>query len=118
MAARVAGCDALRRRARAVGVTPGRPAGTEVARAGRAYLLFAAALEDLGPLAYGPDDWGTASPTLFWPRSQQWCVGTEIDLIVTLVGGDDALIDEVLALSGAEEVDSIERPRRQWTALG
>lgn len=84
----------------------------------RGYLLFGATLAELDSLPVAAADaWpGRASPTLCWPRSHAWCVGVEIDVVVTLVGGGDALVDEVLALPGAQEVDSIDRLRREWHA--
>ncbi len=87
----------------------------------RGYLLFAASLHDLAPIPVVSDsNWwtGQQSPSLFWPRSRQWCLGVEIDVVVTLVGGSDALIDELLALPGAVEVDSVERLRREWFGEG
>ena len=65
------------------------------------------------------DNWaGSHGPSLFWPRSRQWCLGVEIDVVVTIVGGTDALVDDLLTLPGAVEVDSLERLRREWHADG
>jgi hypothetical protein len=36
-------------------------------------------------------------PSLWWPEDRAWCVGTDIDLMSTYVGGSKACIDAVLA---------------------
>lgn len=79
---------------------------------GRAYLLFAASVDDLGELEAGA--WGVQSPNLMWPRSRAWCLGTEVDLCATIVGGSDRLVEDLLALPGAVEADSTERLRPEW----
>ncbi len=79
---------------------------------GRAYLLFAASVEDLGELGAGA--WGVQSPNLMWPRSRAWCLGTEVDLCASIVGGSDRLVADLLALPGAVEADSTERLRLEW----
>ncbi len=86
----------------------------------RDYLLFGATLAELGPTAVATTGtWaGSHGPSLFWPRSRQWCLGVEIDVVVAIVGGSDALVDDLLTLPGAVEVDSVERPRREWHADG
>jgi len=38
--------------------------------------------------------------------------------VVTLVGGGDELIDDLLTLPGAVEVDSVEKLHREWFAEG
>ncbi len=64
----------------------------------REYLLFE------GPLEAAIDaDWSPGgsifpqSPNLFWPQDHAWCVGSEIDLYATLVGGPQALADALIA---------------------
>lgn len=42
------------------------------------------------------------SPTLIWPESRSWCVGTEVDFDSTLVAGPDPLIEDILAAPGLE----------------
>ena len=86
----------------------------------RGHLLFGATFEELGPAPVATtDNWaGSHGPSLFWPRSRQWCSGVEIDVVVTIVGGSDALVDDLLTLPGAVEVDSLERLRREWHADG
>jgi hypothetical protein len=86
----------------------------------RGYLLFGATFEELGPAPVATtDNWaGSHGPSLFWPTSRQWCLGVEIDVVVTIVGGSDALVDDLLTLPGAVEVDSLERLRREWHADG
>ena len=86
----------------------------------RGYVLFEAALEDLRPTpvrASDPWPW-RLGPSLFWPRSRQWCLGVEIDVVVTIIGGGHALVDDLLTLSGAVEVDSVERLCREWHGDG
>ncbi len=86
----------------------------------RGHLLFGATFEELGPAPVATtDNWaGSHGPSLFWPRSRQWCSGVEIDVVVTIVGGSDALVDDLLTLPGAVEVDSLERLRREWHSDG
>jgi hypothetical protein len=36
-------------------------------------------------------------PSLWWPADQAWCVGTDIDLMTTYVGGSSSAIDALLA---------------------
>jgi hypothetical protein len=66
---------------------------------GRGYLLFG------GPLTAAMNtDWSPGgsifarqSPNLFWPQDRSWCVGSEIDLHATLVGGPLALANALVA---------------------
>ena len=37
------------------------------------------------------------SPNLWWPEDRAWCVGTEIDLLTTYVGGSGECIEAVLS---------------------
>jgi hypothetical protein len=36
-------------------------------------------------------------PSIWWPEDRAWCVGTDIDLMTTYVGGSQAAIDALLA---------------------
>ncbi|MFF9396106.1 hypothetical protein [Streptomyces griseoluteus] len=36
-------------------------------------------------------------PDMGWPRDRAWCVGGDVDLVSTCVGGSEALIGELLA---------------------
>ncbi|WP_405770903.1 hypothetical protein [Streptomyces sp. NBC_01538] len=42
-------------------------------------------------------------PDLWWPQDRAWCLGGDVDLVSTYVGGSDALIAELLA---APELES------------
>lgn len=79
----------------------------------REYVLLAGDLRELA----GPD-WGFAagigwrrdlgagrSPNLVWPADHSWCLGTEIDFDSTLVAGDRALIDALIAEPGIEALE-------------
>ena len=60
----------------------------------RDYVLF------VGPLAALPalvDSQHGGTPNLWWPDDRVWCVGTEIDLPWTYIGGSAALITDLLA---------------------
>jgi hypothetical protein len=60
----------------------------------RDYVLF------VGPLAALPslvDSQDGQTPNLWWPDDRAWCVGTEIDLPWTYIGGSAALIKDLLA---------------------
>lgn len=39
-------------------------------------------------------------PNLWWPEDRAWCVRTDIDLASTYIAGDEALIQDLLAVSG------------------
>nr|KEP23763.1 hypothetical protein DA06_05000 [Georgenia sp. SUBG003] len=75
-------------------------AAPQVHLPGRDYHLFHGPLSAAAALARygGPDQvWPTQSPNLIWPADHAWCVGTEIDLDSTLVGGTTGMIEAVLA---------------------
>ncbi|AOT57296.1 hypothetical protein A4G23_00082 [Streptomyces rubrolavendulae] len=36
-------------------------------------------------------------PDLWWPEDHAWCVGGDVDLVSTYVGGTEALVDDLLA---------------------
>lgn len=48
-----------------------------------------------------PRGWGD-SANLWWPDDRAWCVGTEIDLMTTYVGGSQDCIEAVLAEESLE----------------
>ncbi|MFF1508644.1 hypothetical protein [Streptomyces sp. NPDC058326] len=48
-----------------------------------------------------PDEFAEL-PDLWWPQDRAWCVGGDVDLVSTYVGGSDALIAELLAAPGLE----------------
>ncbi|MFD3530722.1 hypothetical protein [Streptomyces sp. NPDC058664] len=41
-------------------------------------------------------------PDLWWPEDRAWCVGGDVDLVSTYVGGSDELIADLLAAPGLE----------------
>lgn len=41
-------------------------------------------------------------PDLWWPEDRAWCVGGDVDLASTYVGGSPELIAELLAAPGLE----------------
>ncbi|WP_106297807.1 hypothetical protein [Knoellia remsis] len=70
----------------------------------RGYVLFEAVLDDLAPLSAEPL-W-SMPPDLFWPDSQGWLVGSDTDIVATVVGGGRELVERVLAdVPGAEAVE-------------
>lgn len=52
----------------------------------------------LSPYRWPWDD----SVNLWWPEDGAWCVGTNIDLMATYVGGSQACVQELLAEDGLE----------------
>ncbi|WP_030815739.1 hypothetical protein [Streptomyces sp. NRRL F-2799] len=54
-----------------------------------------------GPLsdAVSPVAWDEFAelPDLWWPQDRAWCVGGDVDLVSTYVGGGESLIEELLA---------------------
>jgi len=71
-----------------------RTAGRLLRLPGREYLLGRGPLDAASGLGHGvtPDWFLPQSPNLFWPHDRAWCVGTEIDLDSTLVGGTERLV--------------------------
>jgi hypothetical protein len=53
------------------------------------------------------------SPNLWWPTDRAWCVGTEIDLDSTYVGGSKPFIDAILQ---SEELEALEVGSTESTA--
>ena len=52
-------------------------------------------------------------PSLWWPEDRAWCVGTDVDLMSTYVGGSSASISAVLADDGLKDFPSgLRRPVR------
>jgi hypothetical protein len=58
----------------------------------REFRLFAGPLEALEELYDGLE----VSPNLWWPDDRTWCVGTDIDLMTTYVGGSRECIEALL----------------------
>ncbi|MGW2230391.1 hypothetical protein [Streptomyces formicae] len=67
---------------------------------GRDELLLAGPLADVvSPLSL---DEFAELPDLWWPGDRAWCVGGDVDLVSTYVGGSEALIADVLESPGLE----------------
>ena len=81
--------------------------GPRVQLPGRDHLLFTGPLESALAMGHWPrPDWFLPqSPQLAWPADRAWCLGTEIDFDSTLVAGDRALVDELLATDALEVVE-------------
>jgi hypothetical protein len=69
---------------------------------GRAYYLLS------GPIEAATDSLERRpfrqSANLWWPDDRAWCVATEIDFSWTYVGGNESLIDELLAVPALEVI--------------
>jgi hypothetical protein len=55
-------------------------------------------------------------PSLWWPADERWCVGTDIDLMTTYVGGSSAAVEALLA---DQELEALQVPDNQsvtWEA--
>ncbi|KOX34214.1 hypothetical protein ADK67_04580 [Saccharothrix sp. NRRL B-16348] len=78
--------------------------GGEVRLPGRDYLLFTGPLSAVGEPGWRLSGSTTThqSPNLLWLADRAWCVGGEIDLHCTFVGGSEDLVDEILADGGLE----------------
>jgi hypothetical protein len=75
------------------------------------------AIEDFYERYAGPSSLCLRNPPgLWWPADDSWCVGTDIDLMTTYVGGSLAAVDALLA---DEELEVLEVPDNQsvtWEA--
>lgn len=67
---------------------------------GRAYYLLSGPIEGASE-SLGRWRW-EQSANLWWPEDRSWCVATEIDFSWTYVGGDETLIEELLAIPMVE----------------
>jgi hypothetical protein len=61
-------------------------------------------------------EWYRSPPSLWWPDDHAWCVGTDIDLMTTYVGGSRALIDALLADNDLESLAVSVDQRADWEA--
>ena len=62
----------------------------------RNYILMEGPISEALKLGSGLGDWFVPqSPNLLWPVDQNWCVASEIDFDVTLVGGSLKLISRI-----------------------
>ncbi|MDT0494733.1 hypothetical protein ACPEIF_26200 [Streptomyces sp. NPDC012600] len=67
---------------------------------GREEVLLSGALEDaVSPVEL---DEFAELPDLWWPEDRAWCVGGDVDLVSTYVGGSPELIADLLAAPGLE----------------
>ncbi|MBL1086906.1 hypothetical protein JK359_33915 [Streptomyces actinomycinicus] len=67
---------------------------------GRDEVLLAGALADaVSPVRLDPF---AELPDLWWPEDRAWCVGGDVDLVSTYVGGSPELIADLLAAPGLE----------------
>lgn len=84
----------------------------------RRYLLYGGPLD--AALRIGQwvtDEWFIPqSPSLFWPDDHAWCAATEIDFDSTIVGGAEALADDLIACTDIEAL-RIEPDARYWIDL-
>jgi len=77
--------------------------GPRVRLPNRDYLLYRGPAEAVtAAAALSPGGGQTAN--LWWPADRAWCVATEIDLMVTYVGGPAALID---ALGADDRIEAL-----------
>ncbi|MER7049248.1 hypothetical protein [Streptomyces jumonjinensis] len=65
-------------------------------------VLLSGPLADVASPATGNDDIWAELPDLWWPQDRAWCVGGDVDLVGTYIGGCPELIAEVLAAPGLE----------------
>ncbi|WP_235617393.1 hypothetical protein [Streptomyces thermolilacinus] len=62
---------------------------------GREEVLLAGALDDaVSPVEL---DEFAEPPDLWWPEDRAWCVGGDVDLVSTYIGGTEALVADLLA---------------------
>ncbi|MFH8369944.1 hypothetical protein [Streptomyces sp. NPDC018031] len=69
---------------------------------GRDEILLAGALEDADSPARDTGGVPPELPDLWWPQDRAWCVGGDVDLVSTYVGGSAACVAELLATPGLE----------------
>ncbi len=55
-------------------------------------------------------------PSLWWPADRRWCVGTDIDLMTTYVGGSSAAIEALLADDQLEVLPVPDNQSITWEA--
>ncbi|MFI9150123.1 hypothetical protein [Streptomyces sp. NPDC053367] len=67
---------------------------------GRDEVLLSGALADaVSPVSMGEF---AELPDLWWPQDRAWCVGGDVDLVSTYVGGTPELVADLLASPGLE----------------
>ncbi|MEU8679271.1 hypothetical protein [Streptomyces sp. NPDC048560] len=76
---------------------------------GREEVLLAGALSDaISPVSL---DEFAELPDLWWPQDRAWCLGGDVDLTSTYIGGSHELIAELLALPDPETLAVAEGDR-------
>lgn len=85
-------------RLRPLDARPQPPSAPTFELPGRAYWLLSGPIDAAGE-SLGPWE---QSANLWWPEDRSWCVATEIDFSWTYVGGDETLIEELLAIPMVE----------------
>ncbi|WP_328396454.1 hypothetical protein OHS70_11655 [Streptomyces sp. NBC_00390] len=69
---------------------------------GRDEILLAGPLDDADSPARDPHEAWLENPDLWWPQDRAWCVGGDVDLVSTYVGGSAACVAQLLATPGLE----------------
>ncbi len=80
---------------------------------GRTMHLLGCPLAELASFYTEPLDFSRAqahAPSIWWPEDRAWCVGSDVDLMTTYVGGDAAT---VAALAGDDELEALAIPAGQ-----
>jgi len=55
-------------------------------------------------------------PSLWWPTDKRWCVGTDVDLMTTYVGGSSAAVEALLADDQLEVLEVPDNQSITWEA--
>ncbi|MFI6642797.1 hypothetical protein [Streptomyces sp. NPDC050504] len=69
---------------------------------GREEVLLSGPLADVASPAVRPHGAPPELPDLWWPEDRAWCVGGDVDLVSTYVGGTAECVDALLAVPGIE----------------
>jgi hypothetical protein len=69
---------------------------------GREEVLLSGSLEDADSPMQDSDEVLMELPDLWWPQDRAWCVGGDVDLVSTYVGGSAECVADLLALPGLE----------------
>ncbi|WP_434599689.1 hypothetical protein [Streptomyces sp. A5-4] len=64
---------------------------------GRDEILLAGPLDDADSPARGAREVPVEIPDLWWPQDRAWCVGGDVDLVSTYVGGSAAGVADLIA---------------------
>jgi hypothetical protein len=69
----------------------------------RPMLMFTGPLTAIAdPAVLEPFGVSNQLPNIWWPDDRAWCVGTEVDLMTTYVGGTAACVEAICAASAVE----------------